>query len=805
MMEQSSSQRNRDHLSVDWRRWWRLSDWPILWRIMAGMITLLVLALSISAWVNVVTIGSSIRQKTGDQFQVLARSQLVQVADFLSENLSILQSISLLNDVQKQALVSNGRYQGTSVEIEARLLALDVQWQQASGQDPLVQRIINAQLNPLSAQLMRYIQTYPGYVEIFFTDRHGALLAATSYTSDYYQADEEWWQAAFNQGQGALFISQPAYDESTGILGVQMAAPILDSSGEVIGVVRSTLRIDQIEETMRQLELGQTGHLTVINPEGIVVADPIPSHRGRLLPASWRTADILSRPLGWALLTDFENNRVMVGYAAISLYKTYHVQDDAAIQKLGWVLFVQQSQEEALGLSARTVTLSLAVTGFFVLAASVLSWLLARSVAQPILQLAEVARQISAGNLRARVPFRRRDEVGDLATSFEHMAKQVADTVGTLEQRVSERTGNLEAAARIAAVVTSVLDQDELQHQAVELIRENFNLYYAGLFLIDQTGEWTRPFTGQNEPNKWVILRVGTGEPGRVMADRGHRFLIGDPNSMIGRCVGQRQAIIALDVGEEPYRFNNPLLPDTHSEMALPLVSRDRVLGALTIQSDRVAAFSQAEITTMQTMADQIAGAIDNAQSFAAAQDALARSEAVVRRYVQESWERFVETNPVSGYVYDAGAVRPTRDAWLSAMDRAVQSKDLVVNSEAGDLALPLVLSGEVIGSIGLRRRVDEPWSPDEVALVQAVGQQVAQAVETRRLFEETRQNARRETILRQTTERARSQANLDALLRVAVQEIQRAVGASHVAIRLVGEGAPETPGQRGGGGTQNA
>ncbi|MBN1934854.1 MAG: GAF domain-containing protein [Anaerolineae bacterium] len=368
--------------------------------------------------------------------------------------------------------------------------------------------------------------------------------------------------------------------------------------------------------------------------------------------------------------------------------------------------------------------------------------------------------------------------------------RELQEIRGGLEQRVYERTRNLEAVAEVARTITTVLDPVELERRIVNLVRESFGLYYAGLFLVDETGAWT------GEPNRWVVLRAGTGEAGQLMIEREHRFALDDPNSMIARCIAEKQAIIALDVGEEARRFDNPLLPDTHSEMALPLVSRGQVLGAMTIQSDRVAAFSETAIAAMQTMADQIAGALDNARSFAAAQVSLARSEEIVRRYVRESWESYASTEPVSGYLYATGRVGPNNRAWLPVMDEALRRHDLVVEQRATDaeaalpgegmeLAVPLFFGEEVIGTIGLRRESERAWSQEEIELVRDVSLQVAQAVETRRLFEETQRSARRESTLRRTADRVRSQANLDALLRTAVQEIQRAVGASHVAIRL--------------------
>jgi PAS domain S-box-containing protein len=178
---------------------------------------------------------------------------------------------------------------------------------------------------------------------------------------------------------------------------------------------------------------------------------------------------------------------------------------------------------------------------------------------------------------------------------------------------LEHRSTQLQTAAEVSRAIGSILDPEALVPQVVDLVRERFNLYYAGLFLVDQTGEWT------DEPYKWAVLRAGTGEAGQQMLRQGHKLEIGG-SSMIGWCIANKQARITLDVGEDAVRFENPLLPKTRSELALPLISRGKPIGALTIQSEQEAAFSQEDIAALQTMADQMANAIANARLYNQAQ-----------------------------------------------------------------------------------------------------------------------------------------------------------------------------------------
>ncbi|MCC6569129.1 MAG: GAF domain-containing protein, partial [Anaerolineales bacterium] len=183
-------------------------------------------------------------------------------------------------------------------------------------------------------------------------------------------------------------------------------------------------------------------------------------------------------------------------------------------------------------------------------------------------------------------------------TARKQVEAEQADLIGAMTGRAIQ----LQTAAEVSRAASSKLDLEELLAAAVELIRSHFNYYYAGIFLL-------------NEQGTFVTLKAGTGQAGKQMIADGHKLEAAD-SSMVGWSITHRKARIALDVGEDAVHFKNPLLPLTRSEIALPLVARGEVIGAMTIQSDLPSAFSNADVTALQTMADQIANAISNAQLF---------------------------------------------------------------------------------------------------------------------------------------------------------------------------------------------
>lgn len=169
----------------------------------------------------------------------------------------------------------------------------------------------------------------------------------------------------------------------------------------------------------------------------------------------------------------------------------------------------------------------------------------------------------------------------------------------TLEKAL-RRANLLAAAAQASQNMTRILDIDELLPKTVDIICEAYGFYYAGVFLIDSTGEF-------------AVLKAGRGEPGRIMIENNHKLAVGG-NSMIGACTSLNEARISLDVDTEKVWYPNPVLPQTRSEMALPLAIGDRVIGAVTVQSVEPAAFSEEDVSSLQAMANQLAIAIENAR-----------------------------------------------------------------------------------------------------------------------------------------------------------------------------------------------
>jgi GAF domain-containing protein/CheY-like chemotaxis protein/HAMP domain-containing protein len=436
---------------------------------------------------------------------------------------------------------------------------------------------------------------------------------------------------------------------------------------------------------------------------------------------------------------------------------------DAAVNELVDHTSQRQLEAEAVVADARRAALlypSLVVS-LAALVGLFLAWRTTRSIAGPVEQLTTAAMRIAAGAREERVPVERRDELGQLAEAFNQMAEHVAAARQDLEQQVIARTTELagtaeraqlravqlQTSAEVARAAASTLNLDEMLRLATALISERFGFYHVGVFLLDESGNYAE-------------LKASNSEGGRHMLARGHKLKVGEVG-LVGFATGSGRARVALDVGKDAVFFDNPDLPLTRSEMALPLKVRDQVIGALDVQSTEPVAFDEDDVALLGTLADQIAIAIENARSFELqaglaeanlrllqqSEGARADLDRLTRRLTSEGWEQFLA---------DRASDMVVEDTTLGARP-APQPPGLPANGDAG-LTMPLTLRGETIGSLSLEDfDTRRHWSDEEIEAIRDVAGHVALALDNARLYDSAQQELgerrRAEEVLRQQNE----------------------------------------------------
>lgn len=407
------------------------------------------------------------------------------------------------------------------------------------------------------------------------------------------------------------------------------------------------------------------------------------------------------------------------------------------------ILYEEVSSSQLFG---ELQSASLFLSGIILFLGITYSLLATRSITGPIRELIDTFQKVEDGDLNQRVPVTGTDELATVAVQFNRMIARLDELQSTLEQQVTERTKQLTATNEVGRVASSILNLNELLNKVVNLITEQFNYYYAAIYLLDPS-------------EKWAELKEATGQAGYVLKQNHHRLEVAG-KSMVAGCIREKIPQLSQNTMEERQRYEYPLLPYTRSEVVLPLIIGDRVLGALNVQSTKLADFGAGVIETMQNMANQVAVAVENARLFQEAQQSITELNAIQKQYLQEGW------NSIKSYNVDLEyGVGESSDA----------ANQVIVS--------PITLRDQLLGQITLER--SDEWTPEQQSLVEAVTAQAAVALENARLVSESRQVASRERMLSEINSKIWASTSIDAILQTVVRELGRRLDTSNTTIEL--------------------
>lgn len=375
-----------------------------------------------------------------------------------------------------------------------------------------------------------------------------------------------------------------------------------------------------------------------------------------------------------------------------------------------------------------------------------LSYYVTRGVSDPIYELIKTFNKIEQGDLTQRAPITATDELGIVTVQFNRMVSRLESLQTTLEQQVAERTRQLAATNEVGRVAATSLDPTQLLERIIPLFHEQFGYYFAAIYLLDPSG-------------KWAELKEATGEAGKVLKQNHHRLEVAG-KSMVGTAIRERTPRLAQNTSQEKQRLENPLLPYTRSEVALPLMVGERLLGALDVQSTKEADFGPQVIETMKSMAGQVALTLENARLYQEAQHIIKEMRAVQKQYLLEGWSVFSDEGKKLEYRL---------------------GDDMDENTKK--LEIPISLRDQVLGEILLEGK--DEWTSDQQSLVNAVATQAAIALENARLVSESRQIALRERMAAEISSKIWTSATIDSVLQTAVKELGRRLDASTATVEL--------------------
>ncbi len=681
-------------------------------------------------------------------------------------------------------------------------------------------RLLQTQESSESTSLSSYALLDAAGVNVYDTDKGG--IGRSEFSYDYFQQPMQ---------TGRNYYSPIRFDEQ-GNGFVYFSAPVKDNSRQkIIGVLRqrySALIFQRLAVNYAGL-LGKDSHVVIIDENMLRLADTYQPNlifktidapsaaqlkelqtQGRLPPTtnnfSAFTASSLSRllrleaPTGTAFLNfdqtgAGDNLPEMIAYATMSLnpWKILYLKAN----------YDQRPVEED---QSRTTVLIASIVSLIV---GLISIGISRILASPLISLTNTAEKLSTGNLEVRAEFTGNDEYGTLSSAFNLMTQRmrsfIDDLEGTVNRRTQElkqrneilvfRSNQLRTVAEVARSIVTSQDLDSLLDSITTLISARFGFYHVGIFLVD-------------DRNEFAVLRAANSEGGKRMLARNHKLEIGRIG-IVGYVTGTGEPRIATDVGEDATYFNNPDLPLTRSEMALPLRVGNQIIGALDVQSTDANSFSQDDIDLFSTLADQVSVAIYNNRLYNETVRALGEAEATHQRYLQKEWTSDLATRKNRAYRYTPLGLEDTAESIDVHQEGLTPGHPTSVVETQPDgsgrlvMTVPILERGVTIGAIRIQdQRDDRTWTEDERLSVQSIAQQVGSALETARLFEKTVQRAEREQKVLEITSKIRSTNDPQEMLAIAAAELQKALGATRAQISLAQ--APAQPGPQGGGNGQD-
>ena len=427
---------------------------------------------------------------------------------------------------------------------------------------------------------------------------------------------------------------------------------------------------------------------------------------------------------------------------------------------------IQTSLDNAIQAQDLTRTITILAAVVALLMAIGLGILTTRAIIQPVRELVGVVQRVTLRDFSPVTPLKQQDEIGNLSRSIALMTEWLRESYESLEDHVAERTqelerqkGQIQAAAEIARDVTSSHDLDELLNRSVELINQRFGFYHAGIFLLDAA-------------NEYAELHAATGPTSQEMLSLHHKLKVGE-TGIVGYVAETGQPRVALDVGEDAVHFQNPLLPETRSEIALPLKVGDLVIGILDVQSQQPSAFKDDDINVLQILADLLAVAIDNTRLYQEVQANLNELETLYGQDSQRGWRKIIQSGSVIGFQYDQMGIHPiyTDDSLL------LQQENPVLN-------IPLVVRGEEIGTLCISPG-NKDLPADDLTLLEDLGVRISQSLDSARLFTEAQRRAENEKLISQATSRMLETLDIETVLKTAAEDIYQVLGLSNLTIDL--------------------
>lgn len=773
-------------------------DWLIIITIMAGGIIILVLGIALLRQYQFYSIRS----------QIIVAFVIISVVPLWTVVAPQLIANSSSLEVASEQALSNS-LKNISNNFDAELIRLqDINTNDASL--PALLKFVEIE-NGTAKDILEYFQTIekrnPNILGYSLFDKNGKNLLDTQLltkTIDKNNATDFQNTLMYKKTS----ISNVEFDEITNKHVFYISSPVLDSKQNLSAVLRAKVNADFFQNVIMEQAANQEPDsditILLIDQNGMILAhSSLLETRYKLIaPLPKNQIDILQREHILAPgnveslvldLSDLEKGLSQANQNSFFYTNLYpnNEKSDVVKQKnlttyKSWKIIVGRptsSFSESANNQIRATIIIAMIVMLIALAAAIITSDLLTS---PLNYLSSIAKKINRGELDVAIKLNRRDEIGQLSEMLVTTTSELKQALETLETQVEQRTNNLtitmesgkkrteqlRSIIEITRSITSIQNFNELLPEIVRKVSLTFGFYHVGIFLTDQTGQYS-------------TLQAASSEMGQKMLERGYQVKIGQ-NDNIGFVTSSGQPRITLDMKENTTPSDSTSLSDTHSQIVLPLRIDENTIGVIDIQSKEEYAFGSEDIDSFSLLASQISIAIQNAQLFEQTYRALAEAQVFYRQSATASW-RDVLRQGNKGYRYLNGNTESIKTINEHSAKTTEQNITKGVDENNTELLnIPIAIRGKNLGTLSIRQSGrSHPWNNSEIRVYQSIVDRISFALENARLYQDAQRRASKERVISEISTRVSSSVNMDNILQTAVEELGHVLPGSEVVIQF--------------------